>query len=124
MNSTPFKVDHGRKKKKWEKDTMNFNLAIDRKIDLVKYTSCQCRFEKLEDTFRKQEIESLRASGTEEEYDECKRLLTDLLAMVDEHNMEKQQKTAKEAKLAEKKAAATAEVMEAALNRVVKKKTL
>ncbi|KAJ3121258.1 hypothetical protein HK098_003829 [Nowakowskiella sp. JEL0407] len=134
MNSTPFRADHGGKKKKWEEVAINFNLAINRKTDLMKYISCQRHFEKLEDTFRKQEIKSLRVSRTEEEYDKHERLLTGLL--VDKHNMEKQLKMAKKAKLAEKKAAATAEIieailncvikkkMQAALNRVVKKKTL
>ncbi|KAJ3201416.1 hypothetical protein HDU67_001360, partial [Dinochytrium kinnereticum] len=63
----------------------------------------QRRFNILLDTFQRNEMESLRASGVEEEHTERDQLLGDIFQMMEEFDSVKKEKTAKEKKKADEK---------------------
>ncbi|ETO82409.1 hypothetical protein F444_03447 [Phytophthora nicotianae P1976] len=60
--------------------------------------ACRRRFNALLDVFRRDDLESLRASGTAEDFEEREQLLTDCMALVDECLQAKADKTEKEKK--------------------------
>ncbi|ETN16138.1 hypothetical protein PPTG_06351 [Phytophthora nicotianae INRA-310] len=98
---------HGKTPVAWEKVASGINAALpactaDGKV-------CRRPFGALHDAFRREEKESLRASGTSEEYTEREQLLTDRT------ELEKADKTEKEKRDAEAREAATAEVVRDAL---------
>ncbi|KAF1790744.1 hypothetical protein GQ600_22556 [Phytophthora cactorum] len=71
--------------------------------------ACRHRFAALLDAFRREEMESLRASGTTEDFTEREQLLTDIASL------EKADKTKKKSREAERSKAASAEVVRDAM---------
>ncbi|KAJ1545664.1 hypothetical protein HK096_006114, partial [Nowakowskiella sp. JEL0078] len=72
----PFQANHGQMKMKWDEIMKNVNIVLGGKV--LNSASCSCHFACLEETFCKDELASLYASGTEEEFVEQEQLLTDL----------------------------------------------
>ncbi|XP_064652940.1 uncharacterized protein LOC135503328 [Lineus longissimus] len=77
-------------KTKWEKAQQNINRVIEDRNIFVTLRACKDRLRHLTDLHRRDEISSLRASGTEEEYDERARLLTEILERDRECEAEKE----------------------------------
>ncbi|KAF4035468.1 hypothetical protein GN244_ATG12537 [Phytophthora infestans] len=67
------------------------------------------RFNALLQVFRRDELESLRASGSAEVYEECEQLLTDRMTLYNEHAQAKADKTEKEKREAERRESVSAE---------------
>lgn len=85
-----------KKPKDWEKVLKNLNegLNIECPGSAIKaLTNCQKRFKDLMKAFKSEEMESLRASGTDEEYREREQLLTELRELEEEDERQKEEKT-------------------------------
>ncbi|KAJ3009487.1 UNVERIFIED_CONTAM: hypothetical protein HDU68_002645 [Siphonaria sp. JEL0065] len=94
----PYSAPHGKTAERWEQVTARFNNACafsDNKEASTK--NCQARFTDLVKKFKQEEMESLRASGTEEEYSEREQLLTDLVDLMKEAEDAKSDKKRKKA---------------------------
>ncbi|KAJ3277879.1 hypothetical protein HDU79_002071, partial [Rhizoclosmatium sp. JEL0117] len=77
----PFSAGHGKTGEAWERVATNVNTAMGLHNDAdVKATGKNAfkRFKELLKKFKADEMESLRASGTEEEFEEREQLLSDL----------------------------------------------
>ncbi|KAJ3028475.1 UNVERIFIED_CONTAM: hypothetical protein HDU68_001622 [Siphonaria sp. JEL0065] len=81
----PYDAPHGQKAERWVEVSSRFNQACDfggNKTATPK--NCQNRFEELIKRFKQDEMDSLRASGTEEEFNEREQLLTDIIELMQE----------------------------------------
>ncbi|ETN14304.1 hypothetical protein PPTG_07932 [Phytophthora nicotianae INRA-310] len=109
----PWAAGHGETQVSWS------SVAIGLKTALPSCTAdgkaCRRRFNALLDVFRRDELESLRASGTAEDFEEREQLLTDCMALVDECLQAKADKTEKEKKEAERRDRASADVVQSAM---------
>ena len=72
----PFTASYGQIKPAWTKVADGFNTAVGECV--IDHRRAQEKFEKLIATWKSDKRESLRASGTEEEYSEQEVLLTEL----------------------------------------------
>eukprot|EP00644_Phytophthora_capsici_P007430 jgi/Phyca11/112118/e_gw1.21.540.1 len=76
----PWAAGHGEAQVSWS------SVAIGLKTTLPSCTgdgkACRRRFNALLDVFRRDELESLRASGSAEDFEEREQLLTDCMALV------------------------------------------
>ena len=79
MQHAPFAAPHGKTREAWEEVANSLTPLLARKIN---HAAVKQQFDHLVKTFHNEEMESLRASGTEEEYDERERLLTDIVDLV------------------------------------------
>ncbi len=99
INHTPYKAPHGKTDAAWISvaDALNLHPFFSRaKVDS---TGVRNKFAALVKTFRSEEQQSLRASGTEEEFDELIQLLTGTVEDMDSHTSTKKEiKSAEETK--------------------------
>jgi hypothetical protein len=98
-NATPYKVKYGQGDKAWNDiaDALNNNPLFFRHI--VDSKGVRAKFSLLVSQFRKEEWESLKKSGTDEEYNELQQLLTDIVADMDDHtDVKQEEKSAENAK--------------------------
>jgi hypothetical protein len=89
----PWKADHGATSKLWYEISMVLkdNLSEERKLIAPNAISCQARVNKLIQTFKENERESLKKSGVDEEFGEREKLLLDIVEQLDEFEAEKSQ---------------------------------
>ncbi|DAZ95428.1 TPA: hypothetical protein N0F65_006318 [Lagenidium giganteum] len=80
--------------------------------------ACKRRFENIMDAFRRGELFSLRSSGSEEDYEERARLLTDVNALLDDVLDEKANRCERERKYVEDREAASADIMASAMQTI------
>ncbi len=75
----PYKAGHGETTKKWDIVTKNCKEALGAEGVGLTTSQVQKRFKILVGKHKKQEANSLKASGVEEEYTENLQLMTDIL---------------------------------------------
>ncbi|KAJ3276927.1 hypothetical protein HDU76_010497, partial [Blyttiomyces sp. JEL0837] len=138
LNIKPYQVKHGDITKAWTDVTERFlealaaiNITTDTH-KLPKKKTVSDRFNHLMDQFNEDEMESLRASGMEEEYEEREQLLTDIkeeasfiscfLVQMDMVATVKQEKSEKEKREAEKREVAGRAIVNAAMNCLVRER--
>ncbi|KAH9112348.1 hypothetical protein AeMF1_013307 [Aphanomyces euteiches] len=110
----PWAASHGSVQATWNTVASSLSEHFGKKVNALAY---QRRFELLLDTFKKDEMKSLRASGTIEEYNERKQLLTALREMIDDYELDKEEH---DVRLAAKKKAIAVKMMESALETLAK----
>ncbi|KAI8849189.1 hypothetical protein BC829DRAFT_432721 [Chytridium lagenaria] len=108
LDQQPFAAGYGRIRDKWQAvtDALKVSLtrtgeALPRVRDLIQNlpeTTVRRRFDTLIDSFKKKEMDSLRASGTDEQCAERERLLIEILEMIEVHELEKAEAQKKEGK--------------------------
>ncbi|KAJ3117156.1 hypothetical protein HDU96_007819 [Phlyctochytrium bullatum] len=121
----PWAAGHGKKASVWSSitDTLQEALKADQPlVEKVKSTAVQRRFEHLVTCFKQEEMESLKASGTEEEYGEREALLSGIVEMMRDYEEEKKEKTEKEKAETLKKEQTGEKIMRAAAAGQVKAK--
>ncbi|ETI40962.1 hypothetical protein F443_13759 [Phytophthora nicotianae P1569] len=84
---------------------------------------CRRRFYTLMDVFKREELESLRASGAAEDYEEREQLLTDCFELTERHAQQKADKTEKK-RDAERREAASADIVRSAMEGMRNKRAL
>ncbi|ORY29876.1 hypothetical protein BCR33DRAFT_792788 [Rhizoclosmatium globosum] len=114
----PFNAGHGKTGEAWERVATNVNTEMGLHNDAnVKATGKNAfkRFKELLKKFKADEMESLQASGTEEEFEESEQLLSDLQDLI--HDLEEQRvkKKAKKSKEEERRETNGAAIREAAV---------
>ncbi|ETW02808.1 hypothetical protein H310_05293 [Aphanomyces invadans] len=72
----PYDAPYGAVKSRWDEVAANMCMTYG---DGLTSVSCRKRFDDLLDAFKRNTISSLRASGTEEEYNEREQLLQDIV---------------------------------------------
>ncbi|XP_038046912.1 uncharacterized protein LOC119732895 [Patiria miniata] len=87
----------GLSKEAWEVIHKNINDAIKAKHIYVTLRACRDRYRHLQDCHRRAEMSSLRASGTDEEYDERIQLLTELADFDEERKLAQIKRKSEEA---------------------------
>ncbi|KAG9415752.1 hypothetical protein AC1031_000130 [Aphanomyces cochlioides] len=98
MRIQPFSADYGQTGRRW--DELSRCMCEIHGDGSVNSYSCRRRFEDLLQNFKKDNMASLRASGTEEEYTERDQLLQDIVDMMDASNSGKiEKKSTKMAKI-------------------------
>ena len=80
MNLQPFDAPHGETASRWEAVANNL-CSVYGDGSLVP-KACRTRFDDLVEAFKTQQMDALRASGTEEEYEEREQLLQDIVDLV------------------------------------------
>ncbi|RHY13658.1 hypothetical protein DYB32_010908 [Aphanomyces invadans] len=75
----PYDAPYGAVKSRWDEVAANMCMMYG---DGLTSVSCRKRFDDLLDAFKRNTISSLRASGTEEEYNEREQLLQDIVDLV------------------------------------------
>ncbi|OQR85759.1 hypothetical protein ACHHYP_20550 [Achlya hypogyna] len=75
-NIEPYDAPHGEAKARWSK--VAENLCSIHGAGVLTSSGCRVRFNDLIDAFKSQQMESLRASGTDEEYETREQLLQDI----------------------------------------------
>ncbi|ORY38339.1 hypothetical protein BCR33DRAFT_788923 [Rhizoclosmatium globosum] len=81
LNVEPYKAAHGKTAECWENVATNLNEALSLDGDVcTTEKNAQERFKDLMKKFKADEMEVLRASGTEEEFNEREQLLSDVHA--------------------------------------------
>ncbi|ETK81055.1 hypothetical protein L915_13413 [Phytophthora nicotianae] len=85
---------------------------------------CRRRFYTLMDVFKREELESLRASGAAEDYEEREQLLTDCFELTERHAQQKADKTEKKKRDAERREAASADIVRSAMEGMRNKRAL
>ena len=78
----PFQAGHGKVQEAWNDVSQNINSFLDDNQPKTTGPSCKHHFDDLLEAYRKDNMEALRASGTDEEYDERQQLLDGLSEMV------------------------------------------
>ncbi|DAZ98196.1 TPA: hypothetical protein N0F65_005328 [Lagenidium giganteum] len=111
MRLSPWSVKHGQTTQVWHATVHGIGAIT----DVLDGGACKRRFDTLLIAFRKAELASLRASGSEEAYAEREQLLTDIEQTLGDFTDLKQQKTAQEAKMVQQRAKATAQIIESAM---------
>ncbi|KAI9982484.1 hypothetical protein PInf_008439 [Phytophthora infestans] len=101
LKHRPWAASHGETLAAWS------SVATGLKAALTSCTAdgkaCRRRFNTLLEVFRRDELESLRASGSAEDYEEREQLLTDYMTLYNEHAQVKADKTEKEKRDAERR---------------------
>ncbi|KAI8830976.1 hypothetical protein BC829DRAFT_423334 [Chytridium lagenaria] len=125
LDLQPFAAGYGKVKDKWQAVADGLRAIVtdfgeNYKQDSLNPAAARRRFDTLVDSFKKEEMDSLRASGTDEEYEEKERLLTDILEMMEFHDLEKAEKNEKERAEAQKKEARGEAIVRAASMGLVK----
>ncbi|KAI8840887.1 hypothetical protein BC829DRAFT_420724 [Chytridium lagenaria] len=125
LDLQPFAAGYGKVKDKWQAVADGLRAIVtdfgeNYKPDSLNPAAARRRFDTLVDSFKKEEMDSLRASGTDEEYEERERLLTDILEMMEFHELEKAEKNEKERAEAQKKEARGEAIVRAASMGLVK----
>ncbi|KAJ3096003.1 hypothetical protein HDU96_000923 [Phlyctochytrium bullatum] len=121
----PWTAGHGKKASVWASMTEQFQEAMRADfplVDKVTTTAVQRRFDNLVTCFKQEEMESLKASGTEEEYDERAQLLTEIVDLMREHEEGKKERTEKEKAEVMKKEQMGETIMRAAVTGMVETK--
>ncbi|KAF4040641.1 hypothetical protein GN244_ATG07152 [Phytophthora infestans] len=102
LKHRPWAASHGETLSAWS------SVATGLKAALTSCTAdgkaCRRRFNTLLEVFRRDVLESLRASGSAEDYEEREQLLTDCMTLYNEHAQVKADKTEKEKREAERQA--------------------
>ncbi|KAJ3229053.1 hypothetical protein HDU77_001682, partial [Chytriomyces hyalinus] len=89
VNEEPFAATHGAVTAAWVTVASNLNKIWDLdEASGVTGPMCQKQFKVLVDVFRKEELDALRASGTDKEYSEREQLLTDLMEEAEDERRE------------------------------------
>ncbi|KAF4043074.1 hypothetical protein GN244_ATG04548 [Phytophthora infestans] len=113
LKHRPWAASHGETLSAWS------SVATGLKAALTSCTAdgkaCRRRFNTLLEVFRRDVLESLRASGSAEDYEEREQLLTDCMTLYNEHAQVKADKTEKEKREAERRESASAEVAQSAM---------
>ncbi|KAJ3281412.1 hypothetical protein HDU79_010791, partial [Rhizoclosmatium sp. JEL0117] len=123
LNVEPYKAAHGKTAECWENVATNLNeaLSLDGDVCTTK-KNAQERFKDLMKKFKADEMEALRASGTEEEFNEREQLLSDVRDMVCRiRSLFAQKKKAKKTNDNEKSEVNGAIVRNAAVKRLLEK---
>ncbi|KAJ3106358.1 hypothetical protein HDU96_008237 [Phlyctochytrium bullatum] len=121
----PWAAGHGKKASIWATITETFQEAVrstNPLVDKVTPTAVQRRFDNLVTCFKQEEMESLKASGTEEEYDERTQLLTEIVDLMREYEEGKKERMEKEKAEIVKKEQMGETIMRAAVTGMVKTK--
>ncbi|GMF51004.1 unnamed protein product [Phytophthora fragariaefolia] len=103
LKHTPWAAEHGDTQAAWYRVAIGLRGALP--MCTADGKACRRRFSTLLDAFRREELQSLRASGTAEDYEEREQLLTGIISL------KKVDKTEKEKRDAELHEAASAEVV-------------
>ncbi|KAI9355975.1 hypothetical protein DFJ73DRAFT_249929 [Zopfochytrium polystomum] len=84
INHSPYDAKHGKTMAAWAAVAKSLTASLDKREGRKQPDglACQRRFDKLMEAFEKDTITSMRASGTEEEYDKREKLLQDLSELV------------------------------------------
>ncbi|ETN04913.1 hypothetical protein F441_14172 [Phytophthora nicotianae CJ01A1] len=90
---TPWAAAHGETNTAWTTVANELKNAIS--ASTADDKACRRRFTALLDTFRREEMKSLRVSGTAEEYREREQLLTDCLELEKANKKKRKQRDAK-----------------------------
>ncbi|KAJ1562580.1 hypothetical protein HK096_007531 [Nowakowskiella sp. JEL0078] len=83
-NIQPFFAAHGQTLKAWTSVAVNLCSSLNLEAETITTVNARARFESIYTTFKKDEMESLRASGTEEEFNEREQLMTDIHSLIEE----------------------------------------
>ncbi|KAI9982656.1 hypothetical protein PInf_008633 [Phytophthora infestans] len=110
LKHRPWAASHGETLAAWTSITTRLKAGLTSRTADGK--ACRRRFNALLQVFRRDELESLRASGSAEVYEEREQLLTDRMTL---HAQAKADKTEKEKKEAERRESASAEVVQSAM---------
>ncbi|KAJ3112781.1 hypothetical protein HK098_007942, partial [Nowakowskiella sp. JEL0407] len=83
INQKVWNIPHGQSNEVWNRVLSNFHIAIRKEKgheqDETTAANLQKQYNKLLATFKKNQIESLRASGTDEQYTDRDELLQDIV---------------------------------------------
>ncbi|KAG9409041.1 hypothetical protein AC1031_019300 [Aphanomyces cochlioides] len=114
----PWSASHGSVQATWNVIASSLSDHFGEKVNAI---ACQRRFELLLEAFKKDEMKPLRASGTVEEYNERKQLLTALKEMIDDFELEKEESNVRVAEEAAKKKAIAIQMMERAMETIAQR---
>ncbi|KAJ1561377.1 hypothetical protein HK096_004925 [Nowakowskiella sp. JEL0078] len=81
-----FSAAYGKKGKAWDEVVANFRCTLGLTEDIIKQHTVEERFGDLMEKFAKEELDSLHASGTEEQFVEWEKLLTEIKELMDEYD--------------------------------------
>ncbi|KAI9993384.1 hypothetical protein PInf_015465 [Phytophthora infestans] len=91
LKHRPWAASHGETLAAWSSVATGLKAALTSCIADGK--ACRRRFNTLLEVFRRDELESLRASGSAKDYEEREQLLTDCMTLYNEHAQVKADKT-------------------------------
>ncbi|KAG9401033.1 hypothetical protein AC1031_009786 [Aphanomyces cochlioides] len=118
MVHKPWSASHGKVQSTWVAIVSVLSMQFGVRITPL---ACQRRFDSLLETFNSNELASLRASGTEEEYGEREVLLTEIKEMVNDFESQKDMQSTQAAEEAARKKAIATSMMEAAMASIEKR---
>ncbi|KAF4031844.1 hypothetical protein GN244_ATG16361 [Phytophthora infestans] len=87
IKHTPWAAGHGKTEASWGKVASGIKAALP--LCTADGKACRRRFYTLIKIYKREELESLRASGTTEDYEEREQLLTDCFALTEGHAQQK-----------------------------------
>ncbi|KAF4039907.1 hypothetical protein GN244_ATG07853 [Phytophthora infestans] len=122
IKHTPWAAGHGKTEAAWGKVASGIKAALP--LCTADGKACRRRFYTLMEVFKREELESLRASGTTEDYEEREQLLTDCFELTEGHAQQKADKTEKEKRDAERREAASADIVRSAMQGMRSKRYL
>ncbi|DBA05371.1 TPA: hypothetical protein N0F65_007533, partial [Lagenidium giganteum] len=122
LSHSPWAAGHGKVTDAWAGVARTTSATIKASgTDLVHdldHGACKRRFDNIMDAFRRGEPFSLRSSGSEEDYQERARLLTDVNALLDDFLDEKAERRERTRKYVDDREAASADIMASAMQTI------
>ena len=118
-NIFPYGAPHKREEAAWYEVSRNFyqTLEPNRLSNKPNKDTIKRRVNDLLAKWRKEELESLRKSGTDEDYEEKEQILTDLTERIDNLQMEKEEDKEKKAVEQEKNVEESQFIINAAISK-------
>ncbi|KAG1686709.1 hypothetical protein DVH05_028685 [Phytophthora capsici] len=113
LKRRPWAASHGETLAAWTSFATRLKAALT--SCTADGNACRRRFNTLLGVFCRDELESLRASGSAEDYEEREQLLTDCMTLYNEHAQAKADKTEKEKRESERRELASVEVVQIAM---------
>eukprot|EP00644_Phytophthora_capsici_P009805 jgi/Phyca11/131593/e_gw1.108.36.1 len=114
IKHTPWAAGHRKTEATWGRVASGMKASLP--LCTADGKACRRRFYTLMEVFKREELESLRASGTTEAYEEREQLLTDCFELAD--------KTEKEKRDAERREATSADIVRSAMQGMRNKRAL